>query len=222
VTSPQTRTGRPSWALSAVLAAVIGPIALAGVAAGATNVATATPSTSSPCALLTTPVLERVNPVSTAALVSRSSHEQTNASVKYGFTADHGVLLRAAVTANAALQAVHRLWNPNGDFVWISDPKEVSAAVTKYNYTDQGVNFYASATPLPCTVPVTRYRKGNKHRLAVSAADRSALTRAGWASEGVRFHAAAPTAPVGSDLGANAPATLDPSGRNEVQHRRLP
>ncbi len=196
MTSPQTRTGRPSWALSAVLAAVIGPIALAGVAAGATNVATATPSTSCPCALLTTPVLERVNPVSTAALVSRSSHEETNASVKYGFTEDHGVLLRAAVTANAALQAVHRLWNPNGDFVWISDPKEVSAAVTKYNYTDQGVNFYASATPLPCTVPVTRYRKGNKHRLAVSAADRSALTRAGWASEGVRFHAAAPTAPV--------------------------
>ena len=34
MTSPQTRTGRPSWALSAVLAAVIGPIALAGVAAG--------------------------------------------------------------------------------------------------------------------------------------------------------------------------------------------
>ena len=207
MTNTQTRSGRRSWAFSALLAAaVIGPIALAGVAAGATKALTAAPTPSDPCSSLTTPIFERVNPVSGAALVSRSASEETNASTKYGFTEDHGVLFRAAVSADPALQSVHRLWKANGDFVWISDPQEISVAVTRYGYIDQGVNFYAAAKPLPCTVPVTRYRKGNMHRLAVSIAEGSALTGAGWASEGVRFHTAAPTEPVVT----TAPSTPTP------------
>ncbi|MFT3927021.1 MAG: metallophosphoesterase [Myxococcales bacterium] len=148
------------------------------------------------CAALVDPIYHRVNPTTQANLLTASLSEAENAETQYGFTDDRGAPIRASRAAASGLVAVHRLYKSStGDFVWISNPSEISAATTNYGYADQGTNFYASTESGACTQPVYRYSKGNKHRHAFSQAERDALAASGWTYETISFYAA-PAAPV--------------------------
>ncbi len=90
--------------------------------------------------------------------------------------------------------AAHRLYHPvSGDFVWITNAAERSAAVAQYGYVDQGADFAVSSVDDACLVPVVRFARGSIHRFAVTAADQQALAAAGWVNEGVQFFAAPAT-----------------------------
>lgn len=142
------------------------------------------------CSTLETPVHHRVNPVTSANLLTTSLAEAQNAEVRHGFTDDRGAPVRASTTPRPGLSAVHRLYTAqNRDFVWIANPAEVASAVANHGYVDQGVNFYASRTAVNCLQPVYRYRKGAMHRHAFSEGERTALAAAAWVPEGVSFHA---------------------------------
>lgn len=143
------------------------------------------------CTALTAPVYFRVNPSSTASLLTRSAQEAINAGNVYGFTDDRGVPFQAAAAPAAGLVGVHRLYKGStGDFVWIANPAEIAGAVANYGYVDQGINFHASSSSASCVQPVYRYRKGTKHRPAVTQAERDALVAAGWVQETISFYAA--------------------------------
>jgi hypothetical protein len=62
--------------------------------------------------------------------------------------------------------------------------------VRLHGYQDQGTAFHASAGSRSCLVGVTSYAKGGTHRYVTSAADKAALTAAGWRRERVRFYLA--------------------------------
>lgn len=165
------------------------------------------------CAALDDPIHHRVNPTSQANLLTTWLSEAENAETRYGFSDDRGAPIVASRTPAGGLSAVHRLFKGStGDFVWIANQAEIAAAVANYGYTDQGPNFYASATAGSCTRPVYRFLKGNKHRHAFSDAERSALVAAGWTAEGVSFHAKPAAAPVDTTFSF----AVIPDTQNEV------
>jgi hypothetical protein len=168
--------------------------ALAGsvlTAAALTAPVTATAAPKAPdCKAFDDPVYEKVKPTNDASLVTTSSTEAAQAS-EYGFTKDGGTVFRASTKAAPGLVPVHRLFRKKGqDFIASASPGEWKSAVAKHGYSDQGVRFFVSPVAADCLVPVYRYIKKNKHRLAVSASSRAALTKAGWSSEGISFYAA--------------------------------
>ena len=143
------------------------------------------------CDTLTAPVYHRINPTSQAALLTLSRTEADNAAARYGFTTDAGTPFKAASQSSSGLVPVHRLHKSSpSDFVWIPEGPELTAAISN-GYADQGTNFYALSSSSGCAAPVDRFVKNSKHRFAVSAADRSALTAVGWTAEGTKFYAVA-------------------------------
>lgn len=143
------------------------------------------------CASMTTAIYQRVNPSTSANLLTRSVNEARRA-VDYGFTDNYGLPFRAAAAPGAGLASVHRLYLPGrSNFIWTMNPGEIIFA-RAVGYVDQGVNFYASSEPAPCLVPVVRYYKNGYHRLAVGDVQGAAEQSAGWSREGVVFYAAPP------------------------------
>ncbi|MCL1961501.1 MAG: right-handed parallel beta-helix repeat-containing protein [Desulfovibrionaceae bacterium] len=148
------------------------------------------------CSTLISPIYQVINPALQTNLLTASENEAANAA-KYGFTDSRGAPFNASLTPVDGLVAVHRLYNAaTNDFVWITDPNEVTSAIQKYGYADNGINFYASPSASTCTQPVYRFIKGNIHRFAVSQADRNDLAASDWKSEGVAFHANVPSDPA--------------------------
>jgi len=179
----------------------------------AASAAAAAPNCS---ALNSSPVFQVINPGTGANLLTASQNEANNASRVYGYTVNNGVPFHASLDASAAsangLVGAHRMYNArSNDFFWTTSASEITSAVQKYGYVDQGINFYVSATAASCTQPVYRFLLGNMHRFAVSQADQDALAASGWTSEGVMFYGGAPAetegagdAPIGSPCPAGA------------------
>ena len=145
----------------------------------------------SPCAAMTAPVYQRINPSTSATLLTRSRSESVGVA-RRGFTDNRGLPFKAAAAPGTGLVAAHRMHLPRvGNFVWMTSPTEISRA-KKQGYRDQGVNFYVSSKPSTCLTPVYRYRKAGIHRFAIGDVGRAAAAAAGWRQEGVAFYAAPP------------------------------
>ncbi len=169
-------------ALMALTASALAPV----TGATASPVPTAAPN----CAAFNDPVSLVVKPTNNASIVTPWAAEAT-AAAKYGFTQNQGVLFKASTTAKAGLVPVNTLYRGGvvQDFLFSQDSGEVESAGRLFKYTSQGVAFYASATKADCLIPVVRYRKGSRHRLATEVT-KAELVSAGWTSEGVSFYAA--------------------------------
>lgn len=143
------------------------------------------------CGTLSTPIYQRVNPSSSANLLTRSVNEARRA-VDYGFTDNYGSPFRAAVTPGPGLAGAHRLYlSGRSNFVWMTNPAEIEFAKS-IGYVDQGINFYASTTAAPCLVPVVRYVRNGYHRFVVGTVQGAFERSLGWKAEGVAFYAAPP------------------------------
>jgi hypothetical protein len=175
-----------------LLATLVLPFATATSASAAT-----TPTDASILSSMTTDVYQSINPKSQANLLTVNSKEIDSAKNSYGFTETKGVVFKANHDQKTGLVPVYRL-HKNGDFIWIaksSSSNELAVAQSKYGYTEQGINFYASTKNLSGSQPVYRFQKSGKHRYATTDAERTALTTAGWAAEGISFYGAK-TSPV--------------------------
>lgn len=180
--------------------------ALAGAGAVAVALSAASPAAAAPvtdCSTMATPIYQMSKPNGGTNLLTRWQSEADKAATTYGFTESLGTPFKADVQATEGLTAVHRLWNAKtGDFVWIANPTERATAVSKYGYTDQGLNFYAflnSGSAKPGCVPVYRVQKGAIHKFTM-ADGVAALTAQGWSPPSVAFYAAP---------GAVAPPVVD-------------
>jgi len=203
-------------AVSALTLAILSTTAITAVAAEPTNV----------CTPMKVNVFQSANPATGASILTTSANEITSAA-KYNFTENKGTAFKAATTAKDGLVPVHRMFK-NGDFVWMpkhAGSNEYQAAQTKYGYTDQGVNFYASVKPVDCGVPVYRLLKGSKHRQVATTADRDALVKAGWTYENISFYVVAadkvstpaPTTPAPTST--PAPTTPAPTNPNDADKK---
>ena len=166
--------------------------AMVATAAVAPAAAASAPSEGAVCTSMKTDVHQVNNPRTEASLVTSYTSELGGSAVRNGFTDDLGVVFKAAGFPKPGLQPVYRLWGPkSGDFLWAMSEGDQKLAL-RLGYVLQSANFWASPTPLSCGIPVYRYLKGNKHRMAASAEYRAELEADGWTSEGVRFWAAEP------------------------------
>lgn len=167
-------------------------VATTGVAANAATAPTASIGT------LTSNVYQANSPTNGTSLLTLNSKEIDSAAASYGYTDIKGATFKASSSEKTGLSPVYRLYK-SGDFIWVpkwSGSNEVTNAVSKYGYTEQGVNFYASATKIDGSVGVERFIKGSKHFYAVSDADKAAALKNGMKSEGVSFYAAPAAAVV--------------------------
>lgn len=175
---------------STLLTAVLVLGTLIPVQAGTAVVAAASRG-DSPCAAMTAPVFQRINPSTSANLLTRSVSESARVT-QLGFTEDHGSPFRAATAPGAGLVGAHRMFLPRlGNLVWMTSPTEIARA-KRQGYSDHGVNFFVSNKPGPCLTPVYRYRKAGFHRFAVGDTENSTAAKGGWVREGAAFYAAPP------------------------------
>jgi hypothetical protein len=178
-------TPRNSRRITSVLAAV--GLAVTLPLAGGAPATALTPSDI--CASMTMNVYQSVNPTTGSHLLTRWSGEIDSAALRHGYTEKRGVAFKASATLKEGLVPVHRLYK-NDRFVWM--PKypgsnELVNAVSRYGYVDQGVNFFASPTPLDCGVGVERFLKGSTHRASADVPYSQGLAAAGWKSEGFQY-----------------------------------
>lgn len=165
------------------------------VAVATTAATTPANASSSICSAMSAPVYSAVNPTNGASLMSSHQQEITNAKSKYGFTQGGSALFKASQKAATGLVPVYRLAKGN-DFMWVpksSSTTEYADAQSRHGYTSQQIDFYASATPLDCAVPLYRFQKDGMHRMT-TAAGQAALKSAGWTAEGAKFWVASNTA----------------------------
>jgi hypothetical protein len=161
------------------------------------------------CAAFTDPVYSRVNPATTASLLTPWAGEAAKAA-SYGYTDDQGTLFTASIGSDDTLTPVHRLWQAStADFRYAADSDDVASALAK-GYVDQGTRFSASVVAADCLSPVYSYGKAGHQRLALSSDDRSSLTAAGWTQEGVAFYARA-----ADGAGAPPPPAAPPAGSDD-------
>lgn len=147
------------------------------------------------CASMTQPIKAAVNPSNGTSLLSPHQQEIQNAASKYGFSGGNGTAFQAGKQTTAGLVPVHRMFK-DGDFMWLPEYQhstEYNEAQSRYGYTSQQVDFYASPTPIDCAVPVFRYQKDGVHRMATTQAEQASLKAAGWTSEGAKFWVSAAT-----------------------------
>ncbi|HEY5822091.1 MAG TPA: hypothetical protein VIT20_08960 [Propionibacteriaceae bacterium] len=140
------------------------------------------------CDVLTSPVYQRYNPSTRVTLLTLSANEAA-ASAAAGYSEDHGTPFYAANAPANGLYGAHLVERgTGGNRVYMPNPREAANAVTRYGYTDRGIEFYVPTAASACTVPVNRYEKSGRHTYATSAAENAALVSAGWAKEGVTFY----------------------------------
>jgi hypothetical protein len=167
-------------------------------------------ATAPSCSAFNDPVYQAVNPSNGASLTTPWSGEIDKAQDD-GFTDDQGVAFKASTTPGTDLVPVHRMYRSSPqDYIYTRSTTELLSAVKLFGYDDQGTTFYVSRVPADCLQPVQRYRKGTKHRLAASAAARTALVEDGWAYENVAFYAAPGTGEAAPDE-PSTPVTPPPA-----------
>lgn len=149
------------------------------------------------CTNMRTDILQSANPTSNASLMTPWSDEINSAKTKNGFTQQNGAVFKASTAAKDGLSPIYRLHNgKTGDFLWLpklASSNEYSDAQSKYGYTSQKIDFYASIKSVACGVPVERYLKGSMHRYASTQKAKDALIKSGWSNEGVKFWAVSAT-----------------------------
>jgi len=191
----QNKNSAKNWKKFGAVALTLAFLPMGAVTANAAT----TPASSTVCAGMTTDIYQSVNPTSNASLLTANANEIAKAKVNNGFTVDKGVSFKAAGKEKEGLVPVYRMFK-KGDFVYIpkwSGSNEYESAKTKYDYVDQGINFYASPKKIDCGIPVDRFILGSKHRYATTDADKAELKAAGWTAEGTIFWAMpATTVPV--------------------------
>ncbi|HEY3339504.1 MAG TPA: right-handed parallel beta-helix repeat-containing protein [Propionicimonas sp.] len=196
-----------SWIRRAVSVTAVAAASAGSLIAFAPPTAAATVA----CSALTSPVYKTINPTLGDQLLTISATEARSSASAHGFTTNHGVLGYASKAPAAGLVPVTRMFNPKAvDFLWVTSAKEIAAAKL-YGYQTQNVNFYAAKTKTACTVAVHKFAKGDHRRNAVTAADRRALTSAGWKDVGVAFYLKSATAAPASPTPAPTPAKPAPT-----------
>lgn len=145
-------------------------------------------SAATACTPLTATVLDRGNPTTHAQLLTRSATEATTFAGK-GFTRDRGVRFTVSSSSKTGLKAVHRLYRAsNKNYFYSHDTAEIARA-KKIGYRDEGTAFYAPIRAAACLIGVYSFFKGGTHRFTTLVAERTALAKAGWKAEGIRFYA---------------------------------
>jgi hypothetical protein len=189
------RRRRSRFATVLMVALTCGALTFSGTTAIADQPA---PTSAVDCGSMTMPIYQRVNPTSTASLLTRSVNEARRAA-DYGFTGNNGLPFLAAAAPGPGLVGAHRMYLPGrSNFVWMTSPSEIALAKSM-GYLDQGTNFYASTAPAPCLIPVFRYYRNGYHRFVVGDVQGAAERSAGWFPEGVAFYAAPPAPLPGGD-----------------------
>lgn len=141
------------------------------------------------CDSMTTSIYTSTNPRLETDLLTTSVTEHSRAQEKYGYTADVGVLGLAASRPGAGLVSVSRLYNPKTvDFVWTAADADLQEAKDRGFQVQVPHAFYAASDAESCTVPVSRYIKGEHYAFATTSAERAKLSAAGWSDQGVVFH----------------------------------
>lgn len=169
-----------------ILAALVAATATAvGVLPGSAAPATA----ADVCDGLTAPVYDTVNPRTSAQLLTSWEGESINATSRYGFSEERGVLGYASTGKDSDAVAIYRMYNDKTvDFMWVTEDELTENEAN--GYTKMAVvNFYAAAEAGSCTVPIHRLTSGSHTRTA-SAAEVAPLEAGGWKDEGVVFHLA--------------------------------
>lgn len=147
--------------------------------------APSTASAATACTPLTSSVIDRGNPSTRAQLLTPNPTEAKTFTGK-GFTQDRGTRFTAAATSGSGLKAVHRLYcSATKDYFYSHDTAEIARA-KKSGYRDDGTAFYAPTRAASCLIGVYR---SSTHRFTTLAAERTALAKAGWKVEGIRFYA---------------------------------
>ncbi len=154
----------------------------------------------SPCASLTTPVYQRIDPDTKGNFLTTSSTAAADAADR-GYSQDEGTPFAVSTTPAVGLRPVHQLHRATtGDYLWTMNAAEVVSATTEHDFVDEGTRFYATTDAADCGIGVSRVRGFEQHRLVVGSRERDVLVNQGWTSEGVSFYAAptepAPAAPV--------------------------
>lgn len=147
------------------------------------------------CAAMTTTIYQQDSTATKRTLFTQWKSEADKA-ISYGFDDTKGAVFKVSMVPKTKLVPIHRLYNPTStDFIWLAEGGELNGAVTKFGYTDQGLAFYASETPLPCTSPVYRVQKGATHKYTVSAQERDAYLASGWFEGAATFYVVKTKAP---------------------------
>jgi hypothetical protein len=159
------------------------------------------------CASLqSTPVYEAVNPADGRSLLTTSAAEASKAS-SYGFTTALGVSMHASRYADIpGLVAIHRM-SSNTSFAWVTADRV--NAMTVNGYTDQGVNFYASPLPSPCTKAVTELSRAGVKRYSADRTQTANLVAGGWVDQGVAYYVGADPVEYGPATSVGATAVPD-------------
>lgn len=136
------------------------------------------------CSAMTTPVYGRGNPQSSNLLLTLSSAEATEATGKYGFTTDRGVMFLASPTPAAGLVAVHRLQSSaTGAFRYTTDSE------VPEGWVDRKADFYVADTARGCAAAMRVYSRGDDRFYANSKGDQDRAVAGQWQDDGVAFYA---------------------------------
>jgi hypothetical protein len=175
---------------------------------------------------MSTSVSHLLRPATGGDLLTALPNEVTSA-VQYGYTTPlEG--FTASSTVEAGLEAVHRLYSPNGhDFTWATLDSDLYSEAVSQGYRDQEINFYAAAAPISgCTRPAYSFQRNGVHRIAVSRAEQAALESDGWSHLGTAFHVpdpavAVPPTPVDTTFSfAVMPDTQNEVGNYDVRMQK--
>lgn len=138
-----------------------------------------------PCSAMDDPLHVLQHGSGGTTLVTPWTSEANQAVQAYGYSAD--VTLAASTRSVSGLTPIHRLYQ-SGDFFHVKD-SEVSTW-TNRGYRDEGVKFWAAATPQSCTVGMHTLAKGKDHK-QLRATDVGKWTALGWTDLGTSFNAGA-------------------------------
>lgn len=162
------------------------------------------------CSTYVTPVYKTTNPNLTTSLLTQWSAEYEKSDWKYGYTTDEGVIGHLAPQNRSGLTPITRMYNPTtADFLYAAGSEDVAQATAK-GFQAGLTSFLAQTTASTCTVAVHQFNKGEHYATAISEADRSTLTSAGWTDLGPLFYVKPAAAPEPEPTPDPAPAPPPP------------
>ena len=95
----------------------------------------------------------------------------------------------------AGIACVWSLRKADGSQFLTTSTAELSAGMYSYGWINEGIEFYASNTQQPNTVPVYRIQKSGKHYFTADQSEyNSMVSTGGWSDEGIAFYEPASTA----------------------------
>lgn len=162
-------------------------LGLGGQARAATpSFATTGAETHKSCQMLTQPIYEADAPSGKVAFsTTKGDVSQGNGE----FNRSKGIAFYASSTAGPGLESIHRLYNvKNNDYLYVPEGKEMTSAMAKYGYGDQGIVFYASKRADDCNAPMQRAMLKGGHAYTHSESTYDSLVTQGWVGEGKQFY----------------------------------